>query len=126
MSDFSWVEHLKVGWRPVRRGWWLQHAWHASPAFPIAWVAALSRNVSRHPPAFQRGASARGSIREGFDCILRAGELKDSSLIGRKLAMLERGTFASPGYLERKGTPNTLDDLEGREMIGLLAPDSRT
>lgn len=63
-------------------------------------------------------------IREGFDCILRAGELSDSSLIGRKLATLERGTFASPGYLEKRGTPKTLDDLQGHEMIGLLAPDS--
>jgi DNA-binding transcriptional LysR family regulator len=63
-------------------------------------------------------------IREGFDCILRAGELSDSSLIRRKLATLERGTFASPDYLKRMGTPKTPDDLDGHEMIGLLAPDS--
>src|ERR1700691_6028741 len=37
-------------------------------------------------------------IREGFDCILRTGDLGDSSLIQRRLATLERGTFASPGY----------------------------
>jgi DNA-binding transcriptional LysR family regulator len=63
-------------------------------------------------------------IREGFDCILRAGELSDSPLIKRRLAMLERGTFASPAYLSRRGTPQTPDDLEGHEMVGLLAPDS--
>jgi DNA-binding transcriptional LysR family regulator len=63
-------------------------------------------------------------IREGFDCILRAGELSDSPLIKRRLAMLERGTFASPAYLSRFETPQTPDDLEGHEMIGLLAPDS--
>jgi DNA-binding transcriptional LysR family regulator len=63
-------------------------------------------------------------IREGFDCILRAGELSDSPLIKRRLAMLERGTFASPAYLNRFGTPQTPDDLEGHEMVGLLAPDS--
>lgn len=63
-------------------------------------------------------------IREGFDCILRAGELSDSPLIKRRLAMLERGTFASPAYLARCGTPRTPDDLEGHEMVGLLAPDS--
>jgi DNA-binding transcriptional LysR family regulator len=63
-------------------------------------------------------------IREGFDCILRAGELSDSSLIGRKLATLDRGTFASPSYLQRYGTPKTLDDLQSHEMIGLLAPDT--
>ncbi|MER8522205.1 MULTISPECIES: LysR family transcriptional regulator [unclassified Mesorhizobium] len=63
-------------------------------------------------------------IREGFDCILRAGELADSALIRRRLAILERGTFASPDYLKRLGTPNTPDDLNGHEMIGLLAPDT--
>jgi DNA-binding transcriptional LysR family regulator len=63
-------------------------------------------------------------IREGFDCILRAGELSDSPLIKRRLAMLVRGTFASPAYLSRFGTPQTPDDLEGHEMVGLLAPDS--
>ena len=63
-------------------------------------------------------------IREGFDCILRAGELGDSPLIRRRLAMLERGTFASPAYLSRFGTPQTPDDLEGHEMVGLLTPDS--
>jgi DNA-binding transcriptional LysR family regulator len=63
-------------------------------------------------------------IREGFDCILRAGELSDSPLIKRRLAMLDRGTFASPDYLSRFGTPLTPEDLEGHEMVGLLAPDS--
>jgi DNA-binding transcriptional LysR family regulator len=63
-------------------------------------------------------------IREGFDCILRAGELADSPLVRRRLATLARGTFASPGYLGRHGTPSTPDDLTGHEMIGLLAPDS--
>ncbi len=51
-------------------------------------------------------------IREGFDCILRAGELADSSLIRRRLANLKRGTFASPDYLARCGTPKTVNDLE--------------
>jgi DNA-binding transcriptional LysR family regulator len=44
-------------------------------------------------------------IREGLDCILRAGELSDSPLIKRRLAVLDRGTFASPDYLSRFGTP---------------------
>ncbi|NHF68043.1 LysR family transcriptional regulator [Xanthomonas hortorum] len=63
-------------------------------------------------------------IREGFDCILRAGELNDSSLIRKTLATLERGTFASPEYLKRLHVPSSPDDLDGHEMIGLLAPDS--
>jgi DNA-binding transcriptional LysR family regulator len=63
-------------------------------------------------------------IREGFDCILRAGELSDSPLIRRRLALLERGTFASPEYLSRRGTPRTPDELEGHEMVGFLSQDT--
>jgi DNA-binding transcriptional LysR family regulator len=63
-------------------------------------------------------------IREGLDCIVRAGDLSDSLLIKRRLAMLDRGTFASPDYLSRFGTPRTPDDLEGHERVGLLSPDT--
>jgi DNA-binding transcriptional LysR family regulator len=66
-------------------------------------------------------------LREGYDCIVRAGQLADSALISRKLAELERGTFASPGYLAQVGTPRQVEDLvAGHRMIGLLAPDSPT
>src|SRR3984893_15483900 len=63
-------------------------------------------------------------IRQGFDCILRAGELSDSPLIRRRLAMLDRGTFASPDYLSRFGMPRTPHHRAGHEMVGLLSPDS--
>src|SRR5258707_1112228 len=63
-------------------------------------------------------------IREGFDCILRAGELSDSPLIKRRLATLDRGTFASPDYLSRYGTPRTPDNLVSYDRDGLLSPDT--
>jgi DNA-binding transcriptional LysR family regulator len=63
-------------------------------------------------------------VGEGFDCILRAGELKDSALIKRRIALLDRGVFASPAYIGQRGRPKTLEDLEGHQMIGLLAPDA--
>lgn len=70
---------------------------------------------------------AMDMLREGFDCMLRAGELTvDSALLRRPLASLERGTFASPGYLDRFGNPRTPDELEsgGHRMIGYYAPDA--
>ena len=66
-------------------------------------------------------------VREGFDCILRAGELTvDSALIRRRLATLERGTFASPAYISRFGMPASVDALEadGHHMVGFYAPDA--
>jgi DNA-binding transcriptional LysR family regulator len=65
-------------------------------------------------------------VREGFDCMLRAGELTtDTSLIRRRVAMLQRGTFASPDYIRRFGLPRTPDELEGgHRMVGYYAPDA--
>jgi DNA-binding transcriptional LysR family regulator len=64
-------------------------------------------------------------LREGYDLIVRVGQLSDSSLIRRKLAELQRGTFASPAYLERFGAPTRIEDLEsGHRVIGVLSPDS--
>lgn len=61
-------------------------------------------------------------IREGFDCILRAGDPGDSALVQRRLATLERGTFASPDYLGRFGAPLSADHLDGHQMVGLMSP----
>lgn len=63
-------------------------------------------------------------VREGFDCVIRAGEIADSEMIVRKLGIAREGTFASPAYLARRGTPKTLDDLSDHEMIGFAS--SRT
>jgi len=60
-------------------------------------------------------------VREGVDCVLRVGDLHDSSMVGRRIAMLEEVTCASPAYLERHGTPHTLDDLEGHVAIGFVS-----
>jgi DNA-binding transcriptional LysR family regulator len=50
----------------------------------------------------------------------------DSALIRRRLATLERGTFASPDYIRRFGMPETVDALEtdGHRMVGFYAPDA--
>jgi len=46
-------------------------------------------------------------IAEGFDLVLRAGDLADSSLRARKLAPLHSVLCASPDYLAEYGTPKT-------------------
>ncbi|WP_250339041.1 LysR family transcriptional regulator [Luteibacter flocculans] len=60
-------------------------------------------------------------VREGVDCVLRVGELSDSTMVGRRIALLDEVTCASPAYLERHGTPTSLDDLEGHVAIGFLS-----
>lgn len=63
-------------------------------------------------------------IREGVDCVVRAGELADSDMIVRRLGLMEEVTVASPAYLASYGTPRTPDDLEGHQMIAFVS--SRT
>lgn len=56
-------------------------------------------------------------IREGFDCVVRVGTLKDSGLIARPLGRLAVINCASPGYLERFGYPETLEDLSSHAVV---------
>ncbi len=63
-------------------------------------------------------------VREGFDCVIRAGEIVDSELIVRRLGLAREATLASPAYLHRCGAPSSVDDLEGHQMVGFAS--SRT
>ncbi|WP_342050605.1 MULTISPECIES: LysR family transcriptional regulator [unclassified Cupriavidus] len=60
-------------------------------------------------------------VREGIDCVLRAGVLRDSSLIGRQVAQMPQVTVASPAYLKAHGIPKTLDDLSAHLMVSYLS-----
>jgi DNA-binding transcriptional LysR family regulator len=58
-------------------------------------------------------------VNEGVDCAIRVGELTDSSLVSIKLADNRRVVVASPDYLERHGTPQTLADLASHNCLSL-------
>jgi DNA-binding transcriptional LysR family regulator len=57
-------------------------------------------------------------IREGIDCVLRAGVPADSDMVARRLTTLDEVTCAAPAYLERHGVPDTVDALDGHRMVG--------
>ncbi len=63
-------------------------------------------------------------LREGADCVLRVGELHDSSLVGRHLADLPQVTCASAAYLERHGHPRQLAELGGHLAVNYQSPSS--
>ncbi|WP_116612188.1 LysR family transcriptional regulator [Paraburkholderia unamae] len=50
-------------------------------------------------------------IQEGIDCVIRVGELEDSTLVARKIGIYQQITVASPLYLRRHGTPESIGDL---------------
>jgi len=63
-------------------------------------------------------------VREGVDCVVRAGEPGSSGMIVRRLGLLHEATGASPAYLRRHGTPASPDDLDGHAMIGFVSSAS--
>ena len=52
------------------------------------------------------------------DVAVRAGPLRSSSLVARKLGESGSTIVASPAYLERHGTPRSSSDLEGHNCLG--------
>lgn len=60
-------------------------------------------------------------VREGVDCVLRGGELRDSSMVARRVALLRQVTCASSGYLEAHGVPKTLEDLRAHRAVNFLS-----
>ncbi|WP_394183712.1 LysR family transcriptional regulator [Marinomonas posidonica] len=60
-------------------------------------------------------------VKEGIDCVLRAGPLQDSSLVAKPLANMEQMTVASPKYLKQYGVPTTLASLKHHRVIGYLS-----
>jgi len=56
-------------------------------------------------------------ITEGADMALRLGPLPDTGFGARLLGKAPRLVVASPGYIARKGIPQTPDDLAGHDCI---------
>ncbi|MEK9662168.1 MAG: LysR family transcriptional regulator [Alphaproteobacteria bacterium] len=56
-------------------------------------------------------------IAEGVDMLIRVGELKDSSLIARKLAGARRVVAAAPSYWTERGKPQQPADLAGHNCL---------
>jgi DNA-binding transcriptional LysR family regulator len=87
----------------------------------------LNAFLDRHPLLdLQIGQGDRyvDLVREGVDCVIRAGEAADSGLIIRRLATITEVTCASPAYIERHGMPRSPAELEGHRAVGFIS--SRT
>ncbi|MFP2682647.1 LysR family transcriptional regulator [Enterobacter ludwigii] len=61
-------------------------------------------------------------IAEGFDLAIRLGQMPDSGLVARKLEDAALLLVASPAYLHRMGTPQTLDDLQRHMCLPFILP----
>jgi LysR family transcriptional regulator for bpeEF and oprC len=63
-------------------------------------------------------------VKEGIDAAIRIGELVDSTLMSRRVASHAMVLVASPGYLHGRGTPRTVDQLDGYDALVFRLPSS--
>ncbi|AYM14303.1 LysR family transcriptional regulator [Agrobacterium tumefaciens] len=63
-------------------------------------------------------------IEEGFDAVIRSGELKDSRLLHRKLGDFSWLFVASPGYFESYGAPQNAAELAQHRCIRHRYPET--
>ena len=61
-------------------------------------------------------------VAEGFDLAIRLGQLPDSGLVARKLEDAALLLVASPDYLQRMGTPRTLEELQRHLCLPFVMP----
>lgn len=87
-------------------------------------IPALPDFFERYPDIeLELGCSDRNAdlIEEGVDCALRAGVLADSTLVARRVGVLQFQTCAAPSYLVRFGRPTHPDDLLDHRCINFFS-----
>jgi DNA-binding transcriptional LysR family regulator len=88
-------------------------------------LPVLAALVERHPDL---SIDARLSdayadlVKDRLDIAIRIGELNDSTLVARPFASQQLIVVGAPAYLERAGTPRTLDDLAAHRHIVFRLP----
>lgn len=56
-------------------------------------------------------------VAEGYDVVIRVGEIKDTNLVARKFTSSKIVVVASPDYLKRMGCPKTVEELAHHDCI---------
>jgi LysR family transcriptional regulator for bpeEF and oprC len=64
-------------------------------------------------------------VEEGIDVSVRFGQLRDSSLIARRLTQTQFRVVGAPRYFAEHGRPRTPDDLAAHNCLGFTVRDTR-
>ncbi len=100
----------------------------AVPAFAVRHLVPALADFHRLNPRIQVKLSCSNRTAdlggEGFDLGVRVSSDPDPNLVARKLAANRGVACASPAYLEQRGTPRRVEDLERHDCVVLpvLAP----
>lgn len=93
----------------------------APVSFTIHCLAPVVREFAERHPRLQVEIETDDRIvdiiGDGYDLAVRISELKDSTLVARRLAQVRHVLCASPGYLAVHGRPERPEDLAGHVGI---------
>jgi DNA-binding transcriptional LysR family regulator len=64
-------------------------------------------------------------IAEGVDCAIRLGEATEQFMVARRIGEFRFTTCATPGFLEKNGTPRAPRELEALRTVGMAATSGR-
>ena len=87
-------------------------------------IPALPDFFARYPDiTLEMGSTDRpvDLVEEGIDCAVRGGALLDTSLIARRVGIINFVTAASPAYLARFGTPQHPNELVKHRCVNYFS-----
>ncbi|HWP26531.1 MAG TPA: LysR substrate-binding domain-containing protein [Xanthobacteraceae bacterium] len=95
---------------------------NAPVSFGMREIAPLLPDFAKANPAvtIDLGLNDRvvDMIEEGWDLVIRIGNLAETTMVARKLAPCRTALCAAPAYLAAKGTPRTVADLKNHNCLG--------
>jgi len=83
-------------------------------------IPRIQEFIEAHPNLqIELGATDRlvDLVHEGYDCVIRGGELTNSNLVARQIGAARVVNAASAAYLAKHGTPRSIKDLEHHYLI---------
>jgi LysR family transcriptional regulator, regulator for bpeEF and oprC len=90
-------------------------------------LPVLARLVQRHPALrleVRLSDQYLDLVREGIDIAVRIGQLRDSSLVAKRIDQQSLVLCASAGYLAEHGTPRRVEDLAHHQAIAFRLPST--
>lgn len=98
--------------------------------FAVTYLAPLIAEFARLYPgiSFDIDLNPRrvDLVSEPVDVAIRMGELEDSHLIARPLALLQSQLYAAPRYLAERGEPGKPEDLAQHDCMGMISAGNWT
>jgi DNA-binding transcriptional LysR family regulator len=92
--------------------------------FVLPLLAALQRQHPALSFEVRLQDSFADLVRDGIDLAVRMGELRDSSLVARRIDAQQLVMVAAPAYLKAHGTPRRLEELAGHQAVAFRMPTS--